>query len=685
MRRVALITDAPFCKDVRAQRTQHALTECGYDVGVFDQGFEIADTRRMIPASAHYPSTIPPSGISKTWWHFKNRVLALPTYRARTQARICDLQLFDPSVIWCINVFDLEAATKVAQNKNIPFIYEAYEYWPEHLTSAEYGLPLNLAHHLQTVECTSAPFITRFVTVSSALGKWYQDQCEMPKADIVLNAHIPLKQAGIVNVQEDKVLRIVHSGQVAKNRNIEPALEAMQHIKDAHLTIQGAGPDFDRLKASSITQKTDSISFVQAVPHAEMHKVLQDHDIGLILTDGSTQQTDGALPNKLFDYMSSGLAVIAVRTTALESFHNIDSFALLIDEPTPEAIANAIDEMSSHPEMVSKMKVAARRESENYHENAIQETIQKVIALADKQSVARNKKPRREIPLKEHVTDRADSSTVPFISILVPAFNARETIRQTIGSVLMQEEVSFELIIVDDGSTDDTVETVEAAIAGDERAKLICQENQGTGGALATAADNAQGEWLLMIGADDYLTDGALAKRVAFMDGHPGYDIYSADYFYTYDDGKLRQAPDWGEVRSITLEELLTFPHIAGNSLFHRSDLERIGGFRSQFFNEDYDLWLRLLAHGATHIHQPEPLQHYRIHEGQKTTDAIKLRTDDMAILDDLIQSGLLSDTQVEIARAMIEKYRRNTRIRERLYSVIGKRTTELLIEMLRR
>jgi len=280
--------------------------------------------------------------------------------------------------------------------------------------------------------------------------------------------------------------------------------------------------------------------------------------------------------------------------------------------------------------------------------------------------------------------DRTQESIAPFLSILVPAYNAQDTVRQTIESILSQTGVLFELILVDDGSTDDTADVILSAIEGDNRTRLIRQENQGTGGALKTAASHAVGEWLLMLGADDYLPEGAFERRIAFMDENPGFDIYSTDFYYAYEDGRLVQAPDWGKVRSITLEELLTFPHISGSSMFRRALLEDIGGFRLQFFNEDYDLWLRMLAHGAKHIHQPEPLEYYRIHDGQKTTDAIKLRTDDIAILTDLINSGLLTDGQAQLAHSTIATHKRNTLIRKMLYAILGKKAGEAVVKAMR-
>jgi glycosyltransferase involved in cell wall biosynthesis len=284
--------------------------------------------------------------------------------------------------------------------------------------------------------------------------------------------------------------------------------------------------------------------------------------------------------------------------------------------------------------------------------------------------------------------DRQDDRTgdLLMLSILVPAYNAAETIGQTIRSVFCQKGVELELIIVDDGSTDDTVKVIYETAGDDCRVRLIQQENQGTGGALKTAAAHAHGQWLLILGADDYLLGDVLAGKMSFVCNCPGYDIYASDIYHLYEDGTTDSHPNWGCVRSVTLEDMIQASCISGGfTLFRKTVYDRVGGFRTQFHNEDYDLWLRMLAQNATHVYQPEPLGCYRVHGHQKTADIIKLRTDDIAILDDLINSGLLSGSQKRLAQRVIAKHKRNIRIRKSLYKLTGKQTTERLVGRFRK
>ena len=702
MMRVALITDAPFCKDVRAQRVYRVLKRRGYDVGVFDQGLDIDLTCTIIVNHEHFPSSIPTAGLRRSLWHVGNRLLPAGAYRARRAYRLDQLRQFKPDVIWCANPFDAGAVVDYLADHKAVVIYEGYEYWPEHLLSSEYRIGQVVAQQLIADEGKVIKAAFGLVTVSPALGRWYQEKYNSVKADIVYNAHIAedissddaaRKSEGAQNAGtsgQGEPLRLIHSGQVAANRNVDTAIDAVALVKDVQLTILGAGSDFEKLKTRTRRQGHTNIFFKDAVAHDRLTSTLSAYDAGLVLTDGTTNQTDGALPNKLFDYLAAGLAVIAVRTRALEAFDDIDSCALLIDDASRTSIASALMVLTAEPDTVARLRAGAARVRTHYTESPMETTIEEVFdkALAREGIKETNDSFEAGECVKDGQVDRGnqrftedEEADDPFVSVLVPAYNAQDTIVRTIESVLAQQSASFEVIVVDDGSTDKTAEIVKRYADIDVRVKLLTQSNQGTGAAIRTAADAARGTWLMMLGADDWVAEGALRRRIGFIIDNPGYDIYSCDYYYFYPGGHQVAAPDWGEVRSITLDELLVFPHIAGNSLFKRKVYDKVGGIRTQFFNEDYDLWLRMLVCGAKHIHQPEALTYYRIHAGQKTGDVIRLRTDDMAILTDLIESGVLSSSQQAIAGKAIDRYRRNNTMRGMLYRIIGRNTTETLIK----
>ena len=99
----------------------------------------------------------------------------------------------------------------------------------------------------------------------------------------------------------------------------------------------------------------------------------------------------------------------------------------------------------------------------------------------------------------------------PLVSIVIPAYNAKETICRSIDSILEQLDISIELIVVDDGSTDGTQELVASAYAQDARVHLIEVEHAGVSNARNVGIDAARGDWIGFCDADDLVPPGALS------------------------------------------------------------------------------------------------------------------------------------------------------------------------------
>lgn len=97
------------------------------------------------------------------------------------------------------------------------------------------------------------------------------------------------------------------------------------------------------------------------------------------------------------------------------------------------------------------------------------------------------------------------------LSIIIPVYNCEKTIRKCLDSIFIQKnDLKYEIIIVDDGSSDGTVEVVESVIAGRGNVKFIHQENAGAGAARNKALRYASGDYLLFIDGDDYISSNSL-------------------------------------------------------------------------------------------------------------------------------------------------------------------------------
>ncbi len=265
-------------------------------------------------------------------------------------------------------------------------------------------------------------------------------------------------------------------------------------------------------------------------------------------------------------------------------------------------------------------------------------------------------------------------------SIVMPAYNAESTIESSIRSVLEQDMDVWELVITDDGSTDRTREICDGHAQADPRVRVYSQANAGTGAAISAAIERSVGEFVVQLGADDELLPEYCSATSAFIEAHPGFDIYASNAFRLLPDGRrelYHASARFTRELELTVDDLLEEPLIYVTAAFRRELFARVGGFRTDYYNEDYDFWLRALMAGARHIYQPVPLALYRVTPGQKTEDGALMREEDIRILLSAIESGSLSQDQVDHARRTIALLEKNVAFRRRVSALVGPRLAQ--------
>ncbi len=134
-----------------------------------------------------------------------------------------------------------------------------------------------------------------------------------------------------------------------------------------------------------------------------------------------------------------------------------------------------------------------------------------------------------------------DPQSPPRVSVIVPAYNAGQWLDRCLRSVLGQEYPSFEVVVVDDGSTDATPSIVAGYAARDGRVKVVRQPNGGLPSARRAGIEHAVGEWIQWLDADDELLPGALEALVARADA-TGADVVAAPFFWCYADGRRERS-----------------------------------------------------------------------------------------------------------------------------------------------
>jgi glycosyltransferase involved in cell wall biosynthesis len=199
---------------------------------------------------------------------------------------------------------------------------------------------------------------------------------------------------------------------------------------------------------------------------------------------------------------------------------------------------------------------------------------------------------------------------------------------------LAQTEPDWELIVVDDGSTDCTPGIARDFAARDKRIKVTAQANAGTAVARNAGAQLATGDWILPFDADDLLLPHALAAQLRFIERHKGCEASTWGQRLLMPDGSLEVLPaSFGLAveHEYSLEQVVTQRTAVGCTVWWKAALFRnLRGYRDTFA-EDYELMLRACVNGVRVLHNPEVCQLYRIHNQSKSRANLSKQLRDVA------------------------------------------------------
>jgi glycosyltransferase involved in cell wall biosynthesis len=207
--------------------------------------------------------------------------------------------------------------------------------------------------------------------------------------------------------------------------------------------------------------------------------------------------------------------------------------------------------------------------------------------------------------------------TEPLISVIVPLYNKADYILYTVNSILNQTFNNFELIIVDDGSTDASLKKLESV--KDPRVKILIQENAGVSAARNKGVEVSVGEWVAFLDADDYWDKDFLAKTVAMTEIYKDGEVFSTgrqlkfeDSFQEYDHHFLPLKGSSAAIDYLKVVEQFLPPINSSSCLIKRAILLKSKGFIRGMKNyEDHELWLRL-SYDRPIYYLNEPLSIYR-------------------------------------------------------------------------
>ena len=214
---------------------------------------------------------------------------------------------------------------------------------------------------------------------------------------------------------------------------------------------------------------------------------------------------------------------------------------------------------------------------------------------------------------------------MPKVSVIIPTYNRAQMVCQAIDSVLDQAFDNCEIVVVDDGSTDETEEILHRRYG--DRITYLYQDNQGRASARNRGVRVSSGEYLQFLDSDDWLLPHALEIQANFLDRHPEVDVIYGDGYYCNQNGEPIQriseerppTPEEGLLAIMILHNIVVATHSA---MVRRRALEELdhSGFDEHLRGtEDADFWLRLAANGAEFAAHDEPVCQYRLHGSNAT------------------------------------------------------------------
>ncbi len=241
------------------------------------------------------------------------------------------------------------------------------------------------------------------------------------------------------------------------------------------------------------------------------------------------------------------------------------------------------------------------------------------------------------------------------VSVIIPTMNRAQLLPRAIQSVLAQEGVSFELIVADDGSTDETRQVIEKEFPS---VIYLYQANQGPAAARNRGMEASKGRWIAFLDSDDEWKPGKLKTQLAYFEQNPDSPICQTEEIWIRKGRRVNPMNKHKKVGGWIFEKCLPLCIVSPSAvMIHRSVFEKVGLFDETYpACEDYELWLRIAAQFPIGLIEKAYVVKYGGHEDQLSHRIPALDGYRIRALVKVLQSGKLSPEQERAAKKMLEE-----------------------------
>ncbi len=285
----------------------------------------------------------------------------------------------------------------ISRLKRKPLLYDSHEYFTE---VPEIQGRTFVKKTWQSIEKICLSRMKSMITVNESIAKLFREKY---KIQVAVIRNVPLKSNNLdipsksaLGLPEDKKIVILQGAGINIHRGAEEAVEAMKFVDNAILLIVGSGDVVPALKEYVIANDlSEKVWFVGKVPADQLRKFSSVADIGLSLDKPLNVNYEYSLPNKLFDYIQAGIAVLASDLVEVAKIVHHYQVGELLAEHKPEIIANYMQNILSNQKLLDTYKSNARKAAESLcwdHEKSILEKIINDVQTKIENSIKSSKK-----------------------------------------------------------------------------------------------------------------------------------------------------------------------------------------------------------------------------------------------------------------------------------------------------
>jgi len=432
-------------------------------------------------------------------------------------------------------------------------------------------------------------------------------------------------------------LRFGFLGNMSVLKNVHGLVDAFAQVQgNAELHLYG--------KIASQTVAELLRSRLQADPRVTWHGPYAPDALGRILTDidvGVVPSFFENYPLALREFLSAGIPVVASRVGGISEIVRDGVNGILFDPQKTEQFASILQSLVDSPRQVGELRAGIVPPKTLFQDVvdwakiyldgiANLSTKAEVAANLDAEVTTETSRPESCVMWQSDSSCQAahefssayNGSATPFISVCIPTFNRATMLPDAIRSVLRQDYSAFELVVVDDGSTDDTAQVVKSF--DDSRVRYILKEHSGRPASRNRCLQEAWGDFVLWLDSDDVILAGTLSHYADMVCKFPDVEVFYGDLLST--DGQLHPVrresyQDWYG-RSQELRTALLLGPVLPNpgTLLRKSAFETFGGYDHNFPRaQDYE-WFSRVGGNAEFKHVGRPVAKWRHHGQSRAT-----------------------------------------------------------------